>query len=379
MAKVKINGGKATQTTLTVAIPLKAEIQYSIPNDTPTQGNVTATISFNRTNVTILNNDGKNTYTFTDNGQFTFKYVDEYGFEGTTTATVNNIDKIVPQSTEVSKQIINKSIRVTIKVSEPVLQPEGWILAENKLSLSKTFTEDSNEKVNLVDEAGNVGLVNVQVKIDKTAPIITGVENNQKYKKSVTPVVQDENLDTVTLTKDGNVVTSYKLGNIIKESGQYVLTATDKFENTTTVSFEIEEISDIITSEKVTVIEEQRIIKDINPKTTVAEMKNIIQSDAEYEIIDKNGNTISETSKIGTGYKVKMETGKTYTIIVRGDSNGDGNADLRDILVINKHRLKKASLTGEYLQAGDVNEDGKSDLRDILQINKYRLGKINEL
>ena len=48
-------------------------------------------------------------------------------------------------------------------------------------------------------------------------------------------------------------------------------------------------------------------------------------------------------------------------------------------MAINKHRLNKANLVDEYLLAGDVNRDGNADLRDILQINKFRLGKIDEL
>ena len=69
----------------------------------------------------------------------------------------------------------------------------------------------------------------------------------------------------------------------------------------------------------------------------------------------------------------------TFTIVVLGDANGDGKADFKDILLINKHRLNKSNLEEEYLLAGDVNEDGEADFKDILQINKFRLGKINEL
>lgn len=79
-----------------------------------------------------------------------------------------------------------------------------------------------------------------------------------------------------------------------------------------------------------------------------------------------------------TGQVLTIED-KSYTIVVTGDCNGDGQAELKDILAINKHRLNKASLTTEYLQGADVNGDGVADLKDILQINKFRLGKIEEL
>ena len=69
----------------------------------------------------------------------------------------------------------------------------------------------------------------------------------------------------------------------------------------------------------------------------------------------------------------------TFVLIVKGDTNGDGKTDLKDILLINKHRLKKVNLENEYLLASDATDDQKVDLKDILKINKFRLGKINEL
>ena len=62
VAQVQIYQGKAGNTTLTIAIPLSANIEYSVPSDTLTNQNVTATITFNRNNdkVIIANNEGKN-------------------------------------------------------------------------------------------------------------------------------------------------------------------------------------------------------------------------------------------------------------------------------------------------------------------------------
>ena len=125
--------------------------------------------------------------------------------------------------------------------------------------------------------------------------------------------------------------------------------------------------------------EENLIIKGIQPKTKVEQLKGNIQSEMSYQIIDETGNVVSDIENARTGYKIKIEDDKIYTIIVIGDANGDGKADIQDIFAINKHRLNKANLTGEYLLASDVNEDGETDFKDILQINKFRLGKIEEL
>ncbi len=53
--------------------------------------------------ITILNNNGSDTYTFTENGEFTFEYQDKYGNINTTTAKVTWIDKSIVTPTEDKK------------------------------------------------------------------------------------------------------------------------------------------------------------------------------------------------------------------------------------------------------------------------------------
>jgi hypothetical protein len=62
-------------------------ITYNITE--PTNKAVTATISFNKTGVTITNNGGSASYLFTGNGSFTFEFEDDYGNIGSETATVS--------------------------------------------------------------------------------------------------------------------------------------------------------------------------------------------------------------------------------------------------------------------------------------------------
>lgn len=374
IAQVSINGGKANGTTLSIAAPLEGTITYNPSNENPTNQNVTASITFNRSNVKITNNDGNNTYTFTENGEFSFEFIDEYGFEGSATAVVENIDKVQPQGI-VTQTVKDGKVIVTIQVNEEIAEISGWektINNDGKIILTKVYDADSAENVKLVDLAGNETNVKVEVKIDKTAPKITGVTDGEKYSTSVTPQVEDQSEVKINLTKDDSVVSNYKIGTPITDAGLYVLTVTDAFGNTTTVSFEIE-ISDIITSDEVTIAEQELVIKNIDPKTTVSGLKYLLKSQMDFTIIDKNGNTVSESANVGTGYQIKMPTNKIYTLIVRGDCNGDGDATITDIFSINSHRLKVKSLSGIYLQAADVNDDSKADIKDIFKINSYRL------
>ena len=70
---------------------IEATINYSTIESTTDP--VIATVTFNKEGIKITNNEGKNTYEFTENGEFTFEYVDEAGRIGSITAKVDWIKK----------------------------------------------------------------------------------------------------------------------------------------------------------------------------------------------------------------------------------------------------------------------------------------------
>ena len=70
-----------------------------------TNKDVIATLNTSTNDIKITNNNGKNTYTFSKNGTFTFEYI-RRGRNFTITATVNNIDKEAPEITGVKDGII---------------------------------------------------------------------------------------------------------------------------------------------------------------------------------------------------------------------------------------------------------------------------------
>ena len=118
-------------------------------------------------------------------------------------------------------------------------------------------------------------------------------------------------------------------------------------------------------------------IKNIQPNTEYNEFLKEFSNDIQF-IVKEGDTVVTGTNKIKTGQVLTVGE-NNYTLVVIGDTNGDGKADIKDILKVNKHRLNKIKLQNEYFKAGDVNKDGKADIRDILKINKYRLKKINEM
>ena len=89
------------------------------------------------------------------------------------------------------------------------------------------------------------------------------------------------------------------------------------------------------------------------------------------KIVKADGNYLeNEKSVIGTGYIVE----DIYTVVKKGDANGDGKLDSADLLMIQKHLLDVNILKEEKFIAADANNDNKIDSADLLAIQKFLLG-----
>ncbi len=124
-------------------------------------------------------------------------------------------------------------------------------------------------------------------------------------------------------------------------------------------------------------------VLNVQPKTQVSNFKsNIKTNGTQIDIYNKNNQPVDSSAKIGTGMKLVIRTkdrGKIFTIIVKGDANGDGKADFKDVIKVNEARLNKKSLEKIYSMAVDVTGDGRVDFKDLVKINKFRLNKVTEL
>ncbi len=177
-------GNTSTEATCIISnidkTPPTATVSYS--TTAPTNQNVTATITPSET-VTITNNGGLSTYTFTANGSFTFNFTDIAGNTGSVVATVNNIDKIPPAPPNISLasgtysaiQTVSVvavepgvvSIRYTLDGSDPTVSSTSYTSA---ISISTTTTF----KIRAWDAAGNASVVATYTyTFDTTPPTVT--------------------------------------------------------------------------------------------------------------------------------------------------------------------------------------------------------------
>ncbi|GAA4842705.1 hypothetical protein GCM10023310_20730 [Paenibacillus vulneris] len=108
---------------------------------TQTNGNVTVQLTGLSEPVTVTAPEGRSTYTFNENGTFSFKFKDEAGNEGEAVATVSNIDKSSPKVRVVSSYAYGENGSKTFGT---IVDDNGKVLYSNGVTL--TVEKDDNDK-----------------------------------------------------------------------------------------------------------------------------------------------------------------------------------------------------------------------------------------
>ena len=278
-------------------------------------------------------------------------------------------------------------IEITNKQGEKI---EDQTITNKDIKINKTETEGITTTVKINNEIKNEKEINlkqdgiykieaiyqnsngeserkaVNVTIDKTSPSITGITQDKSYKYSVIPKVYDANLKEIKLVLNGEEVKSYKEGNELTEEGYYQLTATDKAENTKTISFYIVEPG----NEDYKIINNN--IENIGHYTKKSEFSQKFAFSKEYDIL-RNNKVLSDSDYIATGDILKTKSGEEYTLIVAGDINKDGKVDIKDIVKLRKFLVSPNSsenkLDEAQLLAADTNIDKKSiSIKDLVRM-----------
>ena len=260
---------------------------------------------------------------------------------------------------------------------------ENYFITDSKLKLDNKDGEDITRKFNLNEELNTSE--NVYFEIHKNNSANNYLSISKDNQKILDDILIDD-LYNYTFTKNGKYQIKIKSKPIIyseNQDGTIVKTEDDKISGEKIYEFEIEGKFEV-DSEEYNIIQknEKLYICNIEPKTTLEEMKSNIETNGIINVYMNDEEITEDTIKICTGMKVVIAFNEElyeFAIVVRGDANNDGEADIKDILRVNKHRLNKITLEDENLLAGDVNDDGIADIKDILRINKYRLGKIENL
>ena len=205
-----------------------ATFTYSII--VPTNQDVVATLLVSEA-VTVTNNGESSTRIFTENGEFTFEFIDAADNTGSAKATVSNIDKAAPsyQITYNPATLTNQDVVATITLSDGTVTSEG--------GNTHTFAENGSFTFAFTDNVGNTGTASGTVDwIDKTSPRATisysiMAPTNQDVIATLNPS------ETVTVTNNGGLTTK-----TFTENSEFIFEFTDAAGNAGSATAKVENI-----------------------------------------------------------------------------------------------------------------------------------------
>lgn len=124
-------------------------------------------------------------------------------------------------------------------------------------------------------------------------------------------------------------------------------------------------------------------ISKIEPDTKTSDLLNKITYNKDnYNVVFKNinGEVISDDTLVGTGTTINLVTKdtkdiiQTYTVIIYGDVNGDGEISPSDYVKVKNNILGIEYLNNLYKISGDVNNDEQISPSDYVKIKNKILG-----
>ncbi len=226
-----------------------------------------------------------------------------------------------------------------------------------------TFTENGSFDFIATNLMGDTTTTTVTItNIDKTPPVISGVENGNYYD------IASISFNEGTALLNGEICDN---GTILRNSGAYNLVVTDALDNETNINFTINNTLYLYLDEQ---------LKGLNLNTLSIDFKNLINTlpQETTKIFDINQTEILDSFIVGNGMTAKIMNGETvvntYTIIIKGDVSGDGDIDIADLVAIKQHLLYIYILEGISNTAGDIGDKGFISISDLIAINKQIIG-----
>ena len=226
---------------------------------------------------------------------------------------------------------------------------------KNPINYLKTLTVDGKSVANFnslktsysISLASNVKSVNIAASVIESKSKVTGTGN-------------------VNITGDGQII---PITVTAQNGDKLVYNITVKL--TDALDMNLDETINNIKSG----IFKDGYVTGLTNTSTILKAVTDVNEYAEVVITDLNGKEAS--GSVGTGYQVNITVGeenKKFEVIIYGDTNGDGEIDILDLLRVQKHILGSSTLKGANAKAADVSKNDEIDILDLLKVQKHILG-----
>ena len=120
------------------------------------------------------------------------------------------------------------------------------------------------------------------------------------------------------------------------------------------------------------------LITGIGMGTEVNQVITNISNQGANEVIVTDANGSNKSGRLATGDKIYIKKGDdsvTLTIVIAGDTSGDGEISAVDYVRIKNHIMETSKLTGAYEKAADYNNDGGISASDYVKVKNYIMGQ----
>ena len=275
------------------------------------------------TKITITNNDGKDTYVFTENGSFTFEFKDENGNKGNATATVTWIDKDGPTA-DVQYRLGDdkKLIAILDNISEDVYllnennKKTNYIEVENGKVVSITYLDESENEYKIAELDENkvtkkitykntTGVASDKVKYYVTIPNGINEKGEEIFEEQyfdehnapVTDLTEEEKLGLRVLQQ---TTRSNPLEYYLEKNKEYQFKLLDKASNITYKNVKVDYIEG----------DTKVLASDITYSTTMPINKDVTATIKTYVISEKG----KECAKV-----INNNGSETYTFTKNGE------------------------------------------------------------
>ena len=242
-----------------------------------------------------------------------------------------------------------------------------------KFETKVTIFENSNP---VIDITG--------ITLDKTS-LSLYVGESITLKGTITPSNTTMSKVIAWSSSNQNVATVDKSGKVVaKGVGSATITASTSNGKKVTATITVKKREVILSEQDVLkqfgLIKKDSYVVGFSLGTSIQDVRKLLSSKPSVTLLHfKNAsNQEITTGIISTNMKFVLRFNQkeySYTVVVKGDVNGDGKIYATDYVKVKNHIMGKSKLVGAYYMAADINNDSQIYATDYMKIKNHIMGK----